>query len=316
MIISLAPGGGSDVFTRALAEELRKAWGQPLVIENRPGGAENIGTRACTEAPPDGYTICVHSSEPIVYNQFLFKSIPFDPDKDLLPITGLFFNTLSLVANSSLKVKTIPELVALSKAKPGTLSYGTFSFQLARFMEKLKQETGADIVKVPFRGGGELVNALLSGSTPVGLLALSNMVPQIQAGLITVIAVNSKTRSPLFPDVPTFAEARSGEHYPSSWFGLFAPVGTPRPITEKLANEIARIVEDREFRQRMYIARAIEPMGMKHEDFARFIREDRKIAERIVKEFRAIKLNRLGLKPPAAAWWGRAAGAPPSATAR
>src|SRR3982074_116030 len=182
VIIPPGPGGGGDVFTRALADELQKAWGQPVVVENRTGGALNIGTRACAESPPDGYTICVLSSEPVVYNQFLFESLPFAPAKDFEPIANLFFNTLALVTNSSLKVTTIPELVALSKAKPGTLSYGTFSFPFAHFMEKLKKETGADIVRVPFRSGNEVVNAVMSGSTPVAILALSNMVPQLQSG--------------------------------------------------------------------------------------------------------------------------------------
>ena len=140
-------------------------------------------------------------------------------------------------------MKTIPELVALSKAKPGTLSYGTFAFPLAYFMEKLKKETGADIVRVPFRSGSELVTAVLSGSTPVAILALSNMIAQLHSGHITGLAVNSKTRSPLFPDIPTLAEAYGGEQYPSTWFGLFAPAGTPRPITTKLADQVARIVD-------------------------------------------------------------------------
>jgi tripartite-type tricarboxylate transporter receptor subunit TctC len=116
VIIPLGPGGGGDVFTRALADELQKAWGQPVVVENRPGGALNIGTRACAEATPDGYTICVLSSEPVVYNQLLFKSLPFDPDKDLQPIVNLFFNTLAVVANPSLKVRTLADLIALAKA--------------------------------------------------------------------------------------------------------------------------------------------------------------------------------------------------------
>jgi tripartite-type tricarboxylate transporter receptor subunit TctC len=226
IIIPLGPGGGGDVFTRALADELQKALRQPVVVENGTGGALNIGTRACAEAPPDGYTICVLSSEPVIYNQFLFKSLPFDPDKDFAPISNLFFNTLALFANNSLKVRTIPDLVALAKARPGTLSYGTFSFPLAHFMEKLKKETGADIVRVPFRSGSEVVTAVLSGSTPVAILALSNMVPQLQSGHITGLVVMSRARSPLFPDVPTLAEARNGESYPSTWFGLFAPAGT------------------------------------------------------------------------------------------
>ena len=281
--------GGGDVFTRALADELQKALRQPVVVENRTGGALNIGTRACAEAPPDGYTICVLSSEPVIYNQFLFKSLPFDPDKDFAPISNLFFNTLALVANNSLKVRTIPDLVALAKARPGTLSYGTFSFPLAHFMEKLKKETGADIVRVPFRSGSEVVTAVLSGSTPVAILALSNMVPQLQSGHITGLVVMSRTRSPLFPDVPTLAEARDGESYPSTWFGLFAPAGTPKPIIARLASEVARIVEEPDFRRRMFIDRAVEPADARLDDFARFIREERKVAERIVGES--------GLKP-------------------
>jgi tripartite-type tricarboxylate transporter receptor subunit TctC len=118
VIIPLGPGGGGDVFTRALADELQKALGQPVVVENRTGSALNIGTRACAEVAPDGYTICVLSSEPVVYNQFLFKSLPFDPEKDFEPINNLFFNTLALVVNSSLKVRTIADLVGLSKAQP------------------------------------------------------------------------------------------------------------------------------------------------------------------------------------------------------
>jgi tripartite-type tricarboxylate transporter receptor subunit TctC len=284
VIIPLGAGGGGDVFTRALADELQKAWGQPVVVENRTGGALNIGTRACAESPPDGYTICVLSSEPVVYNQFLFKSLPFDPDKDFQPIANLFFNTLAFVANPSLKVRTISDLIALSKARPGTLSYGTFSFPLAHFMEKLKKETGADIVRVPFRSGSEVVTAVLSGSTPLAILALSNMVPQLQSGHITGLVVASKARSPLFPDIPTLAEARKGEEYPSTWFGLFAPVGTPKPIIAKLADEVARIVDNREFRQRMFIDRAVEPSAIRLEEFARFIRDERRMAERIVKE--------------------------------
>jgi tripartite-type tricarboxylate transporter receptor subunit TctC len=130
IIIPLGPGGGGDVFIRAVADELQKAWGHPVLVKNRPGGGLNIGTRACAEAAPDGYTICILSSEPITYNQFLFKSIPYDPEKDLQPIINLFFNTLAMVINSDTKVKTIADMIALAKAKPGTLSYATFSFPL------------------------------------------------------------------------------------------------------------------------------------------------------------------------------------------
>ncbi len=284
IIIGLGAGGGGDVFTRTIADELRKAFDVAVVVENRPGGNESIGARACADAAPDGHTVCVLSSEPIVYNQFLFKNLPLDPAKDLQPIVGLFLNTFALAVNSSLEARTVADLVALSRSKPGTLSYGTFSFVLVRFMDKLKQEQGADIVRVPFRGGGELVNAMLSGSTPVGLLAVSNIVSQIEAGRIRLMAVNSAKRAALFPDVPTFAEAGRHEEYPSSWFGIFAPARTPQPIIRKLGGEVARIISEPDFRQRMFVPRGIEPLDSKLDEFASFISTDRRIAEQIVKE--------------------------------
>jgi tripartite-type tricarboxylate transporter receptor subunit TctC len=284
IIIPLGPGGGGDVFIRAVADELQKAWGQPVLVENRPGGGLNIGTRACAEAPPDGYTFCILSSEPVTYNQFLFKSIPYDPERDLQPMINLFFNTLAVVINSETKVKSIAEMIALAKAKPGSLSYATFSFPLTHFMEKINKTEKIDIVKVPYRGGGDVVNAVLAGSTPIALLALSNMVPQIQSGRITALAVNAKSRSPLFADVPTLAEARNGEDYPPTWFGLFTQAGVPKPIAAKIAADVDRIVTEPGFRKRMFIDRAVEPATERLDEFAAFIREERKFAESVVKE--------------------------------
>ena len=283
VIIPLGAGGGGDVFTRALADELSKTLHQPVIVENRPGGALNIGTRACAESAPDGYTVCVLSSEPMVYNQFAFKNLPFDPEKDFEPINLLFFNTLALVTNRSLEVRTIPELVALSKAKPGTLSYGTFSFPLAHFMEKLKKETGADIVRVPFRSGNEVVTAVLSGSTPVAILALSNMVPQIQSGHITALAVNSKSRSPLFPDIPTLVEAYGGAEYPSTWFGLFAPASTPRVVVRKINSDVQRVLADADFREKFLLPNQYEPVTGTPEQFAAYVKRDADKWGRVIK---------------------------------
>ena len=283
VIIPLGAGGGGDIFTRALTDELQKRLGQTFIVENRTGGGLNIGTRACADAAPDGYTLCVLSSEPVVYSQFLFKSLPFNPEKDFEPITNLFFNTLAFAVNNSLNVKTVPELIALAKAKPGTLSYSTFSFPLAHFMEELKKKNGIDIVRVPYRSGNEVMTALLSGATPITLLGLANMVPQVEAGKVTVLALNANARSPLFPTIPTMGEA-AGENYPQSWFGLFAPRGTPKPIIDKVHREVVSITGDPAFVKKMYIERAIERAIDTTEAFARFIVEDRATAARIVKE--------------------------------
>jgi tripartite-type tricarboxylate transporter receptor subunit TctC len=283
VIIPLGAGGGGDIFTRALSEELQKRLGQTFVIENRPGGGLNIGSRACAEAVPDGYTLCVLSSEPVVYSQFLFKTLPFNPEKDFEPITNLFFNTLALTVNNSLDVKSLPELMALAKKQPGKLSYSTFSFPLVHFMDGLNKKHGTDIVRVPYRSGNEVMTALLSGATPVSLLALSNMVAVLQAGKVTALAVNSNARSPLFPAIPTLKEA-TGESYAQSWFGLFAPAGTSKAIIAKLHKVVAAIASDPAFHQKMYVERAVERAVDTPENFARFIHEDRTSAQRIVRE--------------------------------
>ena len=184
VIATSSAGGTSDIFMRALADELHKAMGQPFIVENRPGGAFNIGARACAEAPPDGYTLCIIPGEPLVFNQFLFKSLAFDPENGFEPITQLFFITQALVVSAALDVKTLPELIALSKAKPGTLSYSTAAVPLGVFIERLKRDTGADLVRVPFRGGGEAVTALLNGSTPVGFYGIANVRAQLEGGTV------------------------------------------------------------------------------------------------------------------------------------
>jgi tripartite-type tricarboxylate transporter receptor subunit TctC len=215
--------------------------------------------------------------------QFLFKQLPFNPEKDFEPITALFINSNALVANASLNVNTIADLVALAKAKPGTLSYGSFSFVLVYFMDKLNKQHGIDIVRVPFRSGNEVVNAVMSGSTPIAFLGLSNMLPQIRSGHIRGIALNASARSPLFPGIPTLKEA-TGEDYPPPWFGLFAPAGTPRTIINRVHGEVFRIAGDPAWRQKNFIERAVEPAVGPSEEFARFIAYNRAFAAKIAKE--------------------------------
>ncbi len=171
--------------------------GQPIVVENRPGGANNVGTRACIEAAPDGYTICITQTEPVVYNQFLYKNLGFDPEKGSAPISNLFFISQVLFTNAKLGVKTVDELVALSKAKPGTLSYLAPSPALFLYMEWLKESKGADWVRIPFKGGGEAVNAVLNESTPIAILGVGNIIGNIQGGLFTPLAVANELKSPL-----------------------------------------------------------------------------------------------------------------------
>jgi tripartite-type tricarboxylate transporter receptor subunit TctC len=283
-IVAVGAGGTGDLFMRVLGEELTKRWGQPVVVENRPGGASNIGARACAEAPPDGYTICIMPGEPLAYNPFLYKKLAFDPTRDFEPIINLFFNTQALVVNAALKVKTVDELVVLSKARAGTFSYTAPSLPLALYLEGLKRERGADWVGIPFRGGGETTNAVLSGSTPIAFLGMQNFISHLQAGTMTGLAVDGAERSPLFPEIPTLAELGYRGNLTRVYFGLLAPAGTPRPIVEKIHADVVRIGNAPAFRQKQFIDRALEPILNTPEEFARFLVADRATSGRVVKE--------------------------------
>ena len=282
-LTTTSAGGISDVFMRAIGDELLKRWGQPIVVENRPGGMQNVGARACTEAPADGYTICILNAEPIAYNQFLLKSMPFDPEKGLQPVTNLYHLIQTLVVNSQLGVKTVDELIALSKSKPGTLNYLTASVPLALYMETLRTEKGADWVRVPFKGGGEAVNAVLSGSTPIALIGEGNVIGQIRAGTMTPLVMLNNIRSPNFPAVPTLAETGYAGPPSRGWYGLFTPAGTAKPIVDKLAKEVAAILDDPAFRARHLSARSLVPAANTPEEFAAEIRNDRALAQQVVK---------------------------------
>jgi tripartite-type tricarboxylate transporter receptor subunit TctC len=283
-LTATSAGGTSDVFMRVLGEEVRKRWGQPIVVENRPGGAMNVGGRACAEAANDGYTICILPPETLAYNQFLFKQIPYDPAKDFAPVTNPFFATQVMVANATLNVHSLADLAALSKAKPGTLSYTAASIPLIAFMDKWAKATGADIVKVPFRGGAEAVNNVLGGSTPVAFFGLTNWLNFIRDGTVNALVVDSKHRSPLLPDVPTLTELGYGDNLTLLYFGIVAPGGTPQPIVRKLRDEFALIGGDSEFRQKRMIDVALEPVFDTPEEFDRFLKEDRAASARLVRE--------------------------------
>src|SRR6478752_9346281 len=243
VLTTSSAGGISDIFMRVLGEEMHKSLGQPIIIENRPGGAGNIETRACTEAAPDGYTICIINADPLIYNQYLFKNLPFDPEK-VTPIINLFHLIQVLVINSDLKAKTVDQLIATSREKPGTLSYLTASIPCVVYMDSLKNEKGADWVRVPFKGGGEATNAILGGSTPIGLIGLGNVISQINAGKMTALALVNNIRTPLLPNVPTLEDLGYKGAPSQTWYGLFAPAGVPKPIVDKIAAEVTRIVGD------------------------------------------------------------------------
>jgi tripartite-type tricarboxylate transporter receptor subunit TctC len=283
VLTTSSAGGISDIFMRALGEEMQKRTGQPLIIENRPGAAGNIAARACVDAEPDGYTICILMADALIYNQFLFKKLPYDPDK-LQPIINLFHLIQVLVVNADLKVKTVDELVAASKANAGKFNYLTASLPLAVFMDSLVKDKGADWVRVPFKGGGEATTAILSGTTPIGLIGLGNVKSQIDAGKMTALALTNNIRTPQLPNTPTFADIGYKGAPSQTWYGLFAPPGTPKAIIDKLNAEIMLVMKNPEFQEKFITSRGQVTAINTPEEFAKQIVDERAGAKDVVKQ--------------------------------
>jgi tripartite-type tricarboxylate transporter receptor subunit TctC len=283
-ITTTSAGGLSDIFMRALGEELRQKWGQPLIIENRPGGSMNTGTRACADSAPDGYTICITNADAMLYNQFLFKSIPFNPETSLIPITNAFHLIHMLVINSQLGAKSVDELCNVSKQKPGTLSYLAPGAPMVLYMQTLQKEKGCDWVRVPFRGGGEAVNAIMSGSTPIGLFGEGNVIGNVRAGQMTALVMLNNIRSPNFPEVPLLTEIGYNGPPSRSWYGIFAPAGVQKPFVDRVSKDINEVIARPEFRDRHLTARSLVPAANTPEQFAEMIKRERPIAEKVVKD--------------------------------
>ena len=282
-ITALSAGGTSDVFMRVLGDQFQKRTGQPIVVENRPGGALNIGGQACADAPPDGYTICLLPVETLAYNQFLFRKLSYDANA-FVPITNVFFVTAVLIVNGSLNVRSLADLAALSKAKPGTLSYMSPAVPLAFFMENWRRQSGADIVRVPYQGGADAANAIMAGSTPVAFSGLANFVPHIRAGTMSALAVDTDKRSPLLLDVPTLREIGYTGPLTQAYFGLVAPAGTPKGIVGKLREIVVAIASDPAFAEKNMLSLGLIPILDTPDEFARYLADNRATAARIVKE--------------------------------
>jgi len=283
IITANSAGGTSDIFVRAMGEELQKRLGQTVIVENRPGGGMNISGRACAEASNDGYTICILPNEVLTLNEFTFKSIPYNPEKDFEPITNAFINTQVLVVSSALNVNSLDQLAALSKAKSGTLSYSVLAIPMQITFENWKKQTGADIIMVPSRGGADMVTGLLTGTTPIAIVGLPNFISHIRSGAVKALAVDSEKRSPLFPDVPTLGELGFPNLAPV-FFGFVAPAGTAKPIVQKLYQDIVTIGNDPTFRQKRLLDIGIVPVFDTPEQFNAYIKTQRANGKKMIEE--------------------------------
>ena len=246
------PGGGTDVFARVIGQKLAERIGYAVVIDNRPGASGNIGAEMVARSPPDGYTIML-ATITLATNPSLYKSLGFDPLKDFAPVTLVAGVPHVLVVSPSLPVNSVKDLIALARAEPGKLNYASAGngspFHLAAELFKLM--TGTTIVHVPYQGGGPAITAVLGGQVQLTFGNLLAVLPLVKGGKLRALGVTSAKRSSAAPDLPTIAEEGVRGYDFSSWFGFFAPAGTPTQAVIKLNREIVRILEAPEMKQRL-----------------------------------------------------------------
>lgn len=289
-IISPVPAGGlSDIAMRPMALELQKRLGQPVIIENRPGAGGTIAGRTCAQAAPDGYTFCNLFNDVISNAPYLFKNLGYDPQNDFVPITNVYFITSAFLVTPDLGVNTLAEMIELSKKRPEGLNMGAPSTGAVLHIRDFNLFTGSVFHPIPYRSGGEVANALLTNTVQAGALGVGNLVPHIRAGKFKVLAVDSATRSPPLPEVPTLKELGLDHTRIKTWYGFLAPKGTPPAIVKKLRDEIVAIYKEPAMHERALINAGLEPDLTSTEEFMGHLA---RIAEQT-----AAQAKRLNVKP-------------------
>ncbi len=284
LVVPFAPGGVTDTSGRVIAEALGKRLGQQVVVENKAGASGNIGTQQVALAQPDGYTLVLGFDGTLVINPHVFANFPFDVQKDLAPIGKIGDATLIIVAHPSFPAKTLKDLIAHSKKDPKGVSYGTSGVGGTPHIagELLKQQTGANLVHVPYKGGGQAMADALGGNVPLVYTAVAGAMTHVKAGRLVPIAVSSNKRAPSLPDVPTFMEAGVPNFESSSWVAVLAPAKTPRPIVDKLNKELNAVLSDPAIVERLSTLGIVATPGSP-EQLAQQIRTDLEKYGRVVK---------------------------------
>jgi tripartite-type tricarboxylate transporter receptor subunit TctC len=271
LIVGFAPAGPTDVFARLIAQKLGESFGKQFYVDNIVGGSGNVATGQAAKAAPDGHTVLVAFST-FVVNPILFDKVPYDPVKDFAPVTLAVSSTTVLSVNPSVPARTVAELVALIRSGSGKFSYATGGTGSQPHLagEQFRLSLGLDLVHVPFGGGGPAVAAVVAGHAPIGFNVLTPVVPQVKEGKLRALAVTSKTRSQILPEVPTMTEAGYPDIEGDSWVGILVPAGTPNEIVGVLHREIAKIIALPEMKERL-AALGFEPVVSAPDEFGRQI---------------------------------------------
>jgi tripartite-type tricarboxylate transporter receptor subunit TctC len=284
LVIPFPPGGPLDAVGRALADKLTQAWGQSVIVENKPGAGGNIGADYVAKAAPDGYTVVMGALSTHAVNPSLYPKMPYDAAKDFAPITLVAVTPNVLVVNPLLPVNSVKDLIAYGKANPGKLSFGSGSNGSAGHLagELFKVDTGVDMVHVPFKGGAPAMQALLAGDTQLMFDNLANSMQQVKAGKLKALAVTTAKRSSLVPDLPTMSESGVPGFDISTWFGLMAPAGTPPDVVAKWNTDVVKILSSPDMREKL-TAQGAEAAPTTPAEFSAFIARELDKYARIVK---------------------------------
>jgi tripartite-type tricarboxylate transporter receptor subunit TctC len=274
IVVPFPAGGTTDVVARLLAQKLADAWGQPVVVENRVGAGGNIGADVVSKSAPDGYTLLMTSGSIVTANPHMYKSLPFDPARDFVPITNVATGPQVVVVGSTVEARDLREFLAFVKAHPKQVNFGSAGIgtQTHLAAENFMYAAGIDMTHVPYKGESLVITDLMGGQIQAGTPNLGAAITQIQSGKLRALAVTSRERNRQLPDVPTVAEFVPGFEN-AGWFGLMAPAGTPREVIDRVQRDASRVLRTEEMRGKL-AQQGMEPVGNTPAEFAAAIREE------------------------------------------
>ena len=285
IVVAYPPGGGIDVMARQIAEKLTGMWGQPVVVENKPGANTILAADTVAKSAPDGATVLFTTDATFSINPHLYSKLPYDAERDFIPVTMAVLLQQLLVANPSLPANNLAELIALAKAKPGTINYASYGSGSQPHLsgEMLKYKAGIDLVHVPYKGISLAVPAVMAGEVQLTFAGIATSMPQLKSGRIKALAIGGPKRSPLLPDVPTFAELGYPEVETHAWFGFFLPAHSPSEAVQRLYADTKKIIEEPDFRQKQLIEKGYDVVGSSPAEFAAYMKRDSENRARAVK---------------------------------
>jgi tripartite-type tricarboxylate transporter receptor subunit TctC len=286
IVVPYPAGGSVDIITRAVTQRLNAMWGQSVVIENKAGGGTQIGAEAVAKSAPDGATLFATGMETFAITPFMHSKLSYDPDKDFTPVSGLGLSNQFLVVPASSGLKSVRDLIAQAKAKPGDLQYGTIGLGGSSHINMVLFESmaGVKLTPIHFRGGAPLVTDLLGGHVPMSFLSGALVDQGIKAGKLRPIAIASKQRLPQYPNVPTVAESGVPGFEAVSWYGLWAPRATPREVVVRVNSDVQRVFADKDFREKFLEPNFLGSIEGNPEQFAAYIKAEAAKWSKVIKD--------------------------------